>query len=372
MRTIFIIIICLYSSFSLALPENIKLDAYLESLKVNVTSEAWEKAAIDIERIESLSQVKPPTIYHYYKAEVEFKNNSYSDAQQSAEKYLSIAGKKGRMYAKALLIYSEAEAKIIKLKTKKIQGGEIYEDKMYLEAIPAQTASPKMVFIPAGSFQMGCVSGQSCQDDEKPVHRVSISAFKMSETEVTFANWDACVAGGGCSHRPDDKGWGRGNRPVMNVSYEDITQQFIPWLNKVTGSTYRLPSEAEWEYAARAGSTTKYSWGNSISSGRANCEDCGSRWDNSQTAPVKSFSPNGFGLYDMHGNVWEWVQDCWNESYSGAPTNGAAWERGDCWGRVMRGGSWFSHPNSLRSANRNWFSASDRSFDYGFRLVQGR
>jgi len=114
---------------------------------------------------------------------------------------------------------------------------------------------------------------------------------------------------------------------VINVSYDDITQQYIPWLNQITGQTYRLPSEAEWEYAARAGSTTKYSWGNDIGRNQANCDGCGSEWDNEKTVRVKSFAANRFGLYDMHGNVWEWTQDCWNDSYIAAPTDGSSTSR---------------------------------------------
>ncbi|MGX5174001.1 SUMF1/EgtB/PvdO family nonheme iron enzyme [Aliikangiella sp. IMCC44653] len=229
----------------------------------------------------------------------------------------------------------------------------------------------KMVSIPAGSFQMGCVSGQGCRSNEKPVHTVSINAFKMSETEVTFAQWDACVAAGGCSYKPDDKGSGRGNRPVIHVSYNDITQQFIPWLNKVTGNTYRLPTEAEWEYAARAGSSTQYSWGNSIRCSQArygnNKGDCG---NDRKTAPVKSFSANAFGLYDMHGNVWEWTQDCYNNTYHGAPSNGRAWTSGDCARRVLRGGSWSNYTGTLRAATRHDFDRTFRYYGSGFRLAQ--
>jgi formylglycine-generating enzyme required for sulfatase activity len=242
-----------------------------------------------------------------------------------------------------------------------------------MSKVSAQGVNIKMVSIPAGSFQMGCVSGKDCKSNEKPVRRVSIKAFKMSETEVTFANWDACVSAGGCSHKPSDKGWGRGNRPVMNVSYNDITQQFIPWLSKATGKQFSLPSEAQWEYAARAGSSTKYSWGNNISCSQARYgngnRDCG---NDRKTVVVKSYRANKFGLYDMHGNVWEWTQDCWNGSYSGAPSNGKAWHAGDCGYRVLRGGSWYGFPGDLRSAYRNGNTASIRDISYGFRLVQGR
>ena len=221
--------------------------------------------------------------------------------------------------------------------------------------------------IPAGSFRMGDIQGGG-YSDEKPVHRVRIKAFLLGKTEVTFAQWDACVAAGGCSRRPSDEGWGRGSRPVINVSWKDITEQFIPWLNKVTGKRYRLPTEAEWEYAARAGSESKYSWGNSIGRNKANCDGCGSRWDDSKTAPVASFAANAFGLYDMHGNLWEWTQDCWNGSYKGAPSDGTAWLSGNCSRRVLRGGSWDSGPYNLRSANRYRYSAGVRFNDFGFRL----
>ena len=141
-------------------------------------------------------------------------------------------------------------------------------------------------------------------------------------------------------------------------------------LSQQTGQRYRLPSEAEWEYAARAGSETKYSWGNEIGRNRANCRDCGSRWDFEQTAPVGSFAPNRWGLHDMHGNVYEWVQDCWNDSYGGAPTDGSAWQQGNCSQRVLRGGSWGFDPRSLRSADRVRLSATSRNYLNGFRVAR--
>ena len=229
----------------------------------------------------------------------------------------------------------------------------------------------EMVSIPAGTFRMGDMSGDG-QSDEKPVHRVRVSAFNLGKYEVTFAQWDACVADGGCGgYRPEDYGSGRDNHPVINVSWDNV-QTFIFWLNKKTGGNFRLPSEAEWEYAARAGSKTKYSWGNSIGSNRANCDGCGSRWDDDRTAPVGSFSANAWGLHDMHGNVWEWTEDCWNDSYAGAPSDGRAWELGNCGQRVVRGGSWDVEPGGLRSAFRGRAPRSGRSFSVGFRLAQDK
>ena len=235
----------------------------------------------------------------------------------------------------------------------------------------ARQLAGEMVSIPAGSFRMGDLSGEG-HDDEKPVHSVTVPAFRLGKHEVTFARWDACVADGGCNgYTPDDEGWGRGDRPVINVSWNDV-QSFIGWLNRKTGGNYRLPTEAEWEYAARAGSTTEYSWGDDIGSNRANCANdyCGDSWDT--TAPVGSFPANPWGLHDMHGNVWEWVQDCWNDSYEGAPTDGSAWTSGDCVPRVIRGGSWNNDPWLLHSALRDWDDRSYRNYYLGFRLAQDK
>ncbi|MGX5174012.1 SUMF1/EgtB/PvdO family nonheme iron enzyme [Aliikangiella sp. IMCC44653] len=296
--------------------------------------------------------------------------SAYSNAEaQVAQIERARANEKERIAAEKKRQRIAAEKKRQRIAAEKKRQRIAAEKVLQKKAIEAAKRI-KMVSIPAGSFQMGCVSGQGCRSNEKPVHTVSINAFKMSETEVTFAQWDACVSAGGCSHKPSDRGWGRGSRPVMRVSYNDITQQFIPWLNKVTGNTYRLPTEAEWEYAARAGSSTQYSWGNSIGSGRANCDGCGSQWDNSKTAPVKSFSANAFGLYDMHGNVYEWTQDCWNDSYHGAPSHGRAWTSGDCSGRVLRGGSWRDGTRSLRAAYRYKSDRLYRFYNFGFRLAQ--
>ena len=247
--------------------------------------------------------------------------------------------------------------------------GEVVVGQEQKAAAAAEQYSGEMVSIPGGSFRMGDMSGEGLSS-EKPVHSVSVPAFRLGKYEVTFAQWDACVADGGCGgYRPDDAGWGRGNRPVINVSW-DNAQSFIDWLNSKTGGNFRLPTEAEWEYAARAVSTTKYSWGNDvIGQNRANCNyECGDRWGH--TAPAGSFSANAWGLHDMHGNVWEWVQDCWNDSYAGAPTDGRAWTQGDCGRRVVRGSSWPNDAWYLRSAYRLWSSRSGHSHDLGFRLAQ--
>ena len=222
---------------------------------------------------------------------------------------------------------------------------------------------PEMVVVPAGSFTMGSPSWEvGRDDDEGPQHRVTIpSPFAVGKYEVTFAEWDACVAGGGCNgYRPDDRGWGRGQRPVINVSWDDA-KAYVAWLSRKTDQRYRLLSEAEWEYAARAGTTEPFHFGSTISTDQANYNGnytygAGRKGVYRQkTMPAGSFPANGFGLHDVHGNVLEWVEDCWYPSYAGAPTNGSAWvSGGECGKRVFRSSSWTSIPRILRSANRNW------------------
>ena len=233
---------------------------------------------------------------------------------------------------------------------------------------------PEMVVVPAGSFTMGSPpSEEGRSDSEGPQHEVTIgSKFAVGVYEVTFDEWDACVSGGGCGgYRPDDEGWGRGGRPVINVSWEDA-RAYAEWLSGETGESYRLLSEAEWEYVARAGTVTRFWWGDAIGLNRANCDDsCGDHYAN--PSPVGSFGANAFGLHDVHGNVLEWVEDCWHENYARAPRDGSAWlggQGGDCSLRVFRSGTWMSAPLFLRSAGRAGSESGLRLFLYGFRLFR--
>lgn len=235
---------------------------------------------------------------------------------------------------------------------------------------------PLMLMIRGGSFTQGAPASEpQSQDDERPTREVTVPPFAIGQTEVTFAQWDACVADAGCSHNPGDQAWGRGDRPVINVNWNDA-QEFVAWLSKRTGEDYRLPSESEWEYATRAGNTSRFNTGDCITAAQANfdgripasaCSETGYRV---QTVPVKSFAPNALGLYDTHGNVWEWVQDCWNSSYAGSPTDGSAWMKGDCSSAVLRGGSWNDFGQYLRSANRLDNTRGNRSIYSGFRVAR--
>ena len=245
-------------------------------------------------------------------------------------------------------------------------------DSPFLEPLAAGGDGPEMIIIEPGLFRMGCLSERECKDDELPVHDVTIShRLALSKHEITFADWDACVADGGCNgYRPDDEGWGRGERPVIHVSWYDA-RSYVTWLSRSTGATYRLPSEAEWEYAARAGSETSYSWGDEIGRNRTNCVNdiCGDSF--ATTAPVGSFAANAWGFHDMHGNVYEWVQDCWNgSSYRGAPSDGSSWVDGVCGLRVLRGGAWTSNLQNVRAANRVRDAIETRADSFGFRVAR--
>jgi len=238
--------------------------------------------------------------------------------------------------------------------------------KVFTDHLKDGSLGPKMVWIPAGSFRMGDIQAGG-SSDEKPVHKVSVSHFAMGRYEVTFTEYDKFVKATGRT-KPSNEGWGRGNQPVINVSWYDAVA-YTQWLSRQTGKKYRLPTEAEWEYAARAGTTTKYWWGNDVGRNQANCHGCGSSWGNKQTAPVGSFEPNLFGIYDTVGNVWEWVHDWHSDSYSEnslsdpkGPSTGS--------GRVFRGGGWRSSPQRSRAAARGSHPPSIRFNDTGFRLLR--
>jgi formylglycine-generating enzyme required for sulfatase activity len=222
----------------------------------------------------------------------------------------------------------------------------------------------ELVVIPAGSFDMG-----SPTEYENPVHRVTIAKpFAIGRYEVTFNEWDKCVEDGGCKYRPDDREWGRGDRPVINISWLDA-KAFVTWLSQKTGKTYRLPTEAEWEYAARGGTTTPFWWGRDPGSRQANCRECNTG-ESQRTSPVGSYKPNAFGLYDTAGNAAEWIEDCWNDNYRSAPNNGTAWTAGQCRLRVLRGGAFDSQAKYVRSMARFRYDADVRYTSNGLRVVR--
>ena len=249
---------------------------------------------------------------------------------------------------------------------------------------------PEMVVVPPGRFVAGPpTSEEDGHSDEGSRHGVTIgSPLAIGVHEATRGEFDYFASStgrsmrGSCWVREDgewrlrsDRSWRSpgfpqtDSHPVVCVSWDDA-RAYVRWLSHETGESYRLLSGSEWEYAARAGTTMRYWWGADIGRNRANCDGCGSRWDGESTAPVGSFAANGFGLRDVHGNVWEWVQDCWNAGYAGPPGDGSAWESGDCSDRALRGGSWSSDPRFLRAAYRSGNVAGNRFDNLGFRVAR--
>lgn len=227
----------------------------------------------------------------------------------------------------------------------------------------ARFKEPEMVSLPGGVFAMGSNDDLS----ERPVHRVAIKAFAISKFPISVREWKQCVAAKACAYVPS----GEDDAPAANLSWAD-TQQFTAWLSQVTQQNYRLPSEAEWEYAARGGTETKYWWGDHVVAGMANCKGCSDPYDPRQPLRVGSFSPNPFGLYDMGGGADQWVADCWHKNYQGAPADGSPWMGGDCSSHVLRGGSWKNDPNYVRAASRNQYDTSVRYPTHGFRIARSQ
>jgi formylglycine-generating enzyme required for sulfatase activity len=248
---------------------------------------------------------------------------------------------------------------------------------------------PVMTVVPAGSFTMGSPASEPGHGSEEgPQHDVMIAyPLAVGKFDVTRDEFAAFVAATGYNTGSKCYMWygqwvekqgfswrnpgfaQAGSHPVVCINWND-SQAYLNWLNKKTGKDYRLLSESEWEYAARARSTTAYFWGDDIGNNNADCKRCGSQWDDKGTAPVDSFQPNAFGLYDMAGNVDQWTLDCYHDNYDAAPADGSAWTSGDCRGRALRGGSWSDYSDYLRSASRYWAISAVRGISFGFRVAR--
>ena len=229
---------------------------------------------------------------------------------------------------------------------------------------PEPVAEPEMVSLPGDTFAMG----SNFDPTEAPIHNVSIKPFAISKAVVTVRAWGQCVAANACPPVATDE---NDNAPVTNVSFDD-TQQFIAWLSQETQKNFRLPTEAEWEYAARGGTRTKYWWGNDIQPAMVNCKGCSSEQIVRPLADVEDFKPNPFGLHDMGGNVAQWVSDCWHKNYQGAVADGSVWggDAGRCVFHVIRSGSWRNSPNDVRPSSRDYYDGRIRYPTHGFRVAR--
>lgn len=227
---------------------------------------------------------------------------------------------------------------------------------------------PTVVVIPAGSFVMG---SDEAPEQKPPVQVTIPRSFALATTETTFDQWEACVAAGGCARTPDEHGWGRGKQPVINVGWDEAND-YARWLSRQTGAVYRLPTEAEWEYAARAGAATAFWWGDDVGEDRVNCRTCNARWGGKRSAPVASFPANPFGLHDLNGNVWEWVADCWVGDHKAAPTDGSPMPdpAAGCKERVAKGGAWYYYPLQSHPSARARHLAKQWSYTVGFRVLR--
>lgn len=235
-----------------------------------------------------------------------------------------------------------------------------------LASIKDCPACPVLVVLPGGAFNMG---NNSSDPSEKPAHQVNLRApYALGKYEVTVDQWNACVEAAACPRIPSSVA-ASGNRPMRDVSWDDA-QVYLKWLGGLSGRTYRLPTEAEWEFAARAGTSTRYWWGEQMKPGNSSCKECGLPWTSDGPPAVGSFAANPFGLFDMNGSVWEWVADCWHSTYKGAPSDGSAWDEPNCQSRVIRGGSWREGGGYMMSTTRFKYDATVRQSQNGFRVAR--
>jgi formylglycine-generating enzyme required for sulfatase activity len=250
-----------------------------------------------------------------------------------------------------------------------VEAEPVYVDKpdVFRDPLKGGGHGPAMIQVPGGQYRMGGPSG-IVSPDEVPRHDVTISSFMVSVYEVTFAEYDR-FARATKRKKPKDNGWDRKTHPVVNVSWDD-SQAYTRWLSKQTGTRYRLLSEAEWEYVARAGTTTSFWWGSKAGVGNAHCFDCKTDFSTSKAARIGTYKPNQFGLYDTAGNVFEWVHDCYHRNYKDAPTDGSVWEGGNCEVRIVRGGAFGSPTNSMRAEHRGKFKSGRGQYNVGIRVAR--
>ncbi|HEC84149.1 MAG TPA: TIR domain-containing protein, partial [Thioploca sp.] len=338
-------------------PTVLQLD-FIENSRQAIKANKWRKALMILTTVSMIAAVILAVVAVVQMNEADVERQKANVERENAKQAEKTAEKQ------TLLAEQERQKANVceKAKPEPTKAGRVFQN-----ALKDGGLGPEMIWLPAGKFRMGDIQGGG-DDDEKPVHEVSIGRFAMSRYEVTFDEYDR-FAEATSRNKPRDRGWGRGKRPVISVFWHDAVD-YVKWLSEQTQKPYRLPSEAEWEYAARAGTDTKYYWGNQSGVNFGHFRGSGSEWSVQQTAPVGSFAPNDFGIYDTVGNVWEWVADPWHSSYDNAPSDGSVWKgEGDF--RVLRGGSFNDFSFSCRAAYRGRNTSGLRSCDLGFRVAVG-
>ena len=347
------------------LPDDILVDQYLLEVETALAKGDTQRAVQALEKIEALDTEPPAEVLFFYgkllvEGKLLAKHGTAADSvrmgQVLLKQFVRNIKKYSRHYTSTLKLLSVAEAKLEKAERQRQA-----KLKEFRPRLP-ETLRKQMVHVQGGTFRMGCTAEQNdCADNEKPVHQVQVSDFEIGKYEVTQEVWEA-VMGENPSHFE-----GCSQCPVEHVSWNDV-QAFLKQLNEVTGARYRLPTEAEWEYAARGGQRSQgYSYAGSETPGSVAWYSRNS-WG--ATHPVGQKQPNELGLYDMSGNVWEWVADCWHADYVGVPSDRSAWQSGDCSVRVLRGGSWDDVPGDLRSTDRGTDTAGSLGRKVGFRLAR--
>lgn len=362
-----------------ALPPQVRADMLIGKIDVAIASGNVQEALLGIADYRRLGVKVPPALL-FMEGRLAAIAKDYTRSKRALAEYLALPeARRDRNYAAALSLYldverAEADLAAVRaagaLETARAQCAGTLPQAASIAATRQTGAifrecsfAPEMVIVSGGKFMMGSPAKEKGFSNEGPQHEVHVPTFAAGRYEVTFGEWDACVSAGGCKgYRPEGL-WGRGRQPAINVSWEDA-QSYAHWLSGVTGKRYRLLSEAEWEYAARAGTTTAYAFGATVKDVQANFNSSGG------PRQVGSYSVNAFGLHDALGNVWEWTQDCWVGSYQGAPADGSARGGGDCSRRVVRGGAWPTPATWLRSAHREAYSTGFRDVSVGFRVAR--
>lgn len=345
---------------SAGVPKSVRADILQLQAEQALEKKDHESVLKTVQQIRDLGQPVPPSLL-FLEAKSADAVGDPVRAVAALTAYFNAVTREDARYREAIVLMPKLEAKAAEVRrqeeARRADASREEMDKAVAATLQGFEAS--LVPVPAGSYQMGDVN-RTGGALERPVHRVNVPAFRLMKYEVSFDQYDTFARLTGRT-LPEDWGWGRGKRPVINVSWRDATAM-AKWLSEQTGKHWRLPTEAEWEYAARAGTTTDYPWGDKFEKNRVN--------NGPTTDPVGSYAANAWGLHDMHGNAWEWTQDCWTPHYKGAPADGSAWTAGDCNSRVVRGGSWYYDATWLRSPYRGKVGAAARTVNIGFRLAR--